>query len=53
MRNVCDFTGMPGKISQEYAVKVVPSYYLLDEMGKIIVKGTLKQVSEEIKKSMH
>ena len=52
MRNVCDFTGIQGKVAQDYAINVVPSYYLIDQKAKIIIKGSLNQVSEKIRKSM-
>ncbi len=49
MNNVCDFKGFKSQIAQDYAVNVVPTYYLIDEKGIIIMKGSLNQVIEIIK----
>lgn len=51
MNNVCDFKGFRSPVVQHYAINVVPSYYLIDEMGNIIRKGSLNQVTEKIEKS--
>ncbi|MGK7390692.1 MAG: redoxin domain-containing protein [Candidatus Cyclobacteriaceae bacterium M2_1C_046] len=48
MNNVCDFNGVRSKIAQDYAIKVVPTYYLIDENGKIIIKGSLNQIEESV-----
>lgn len=50
MNNSCDLNGFRGKIAQDYSINVVPAYYLIDEDGQILVKGSLNQVTEEIKK---
>ncbi len=52
MNNVCDFYGYNGKLIQDYNVRLVPTCYLIDEEGKIIIKGTLAQLAEELKGSL-
>lgn len=42
--NLCDFKGFNSKIVQEYKVKQIPSYYLIDEYGKVIIKGNLERI---------
>lgn len=49
MTNVCDLTGFMSNIVQNYAINVIPSYYLIDENGRIIMKGSLNQARERIK----
>lgn len=44
MLNLCDFEGFNSKIVQEYKVKQIPSYYLIDENGKVIIKGNLERI---------
>jgi thiol-disulfide isomerase/thioredoxin len=44
MINLCDFKGINSKIVQEYKVKQIPSYYLIDENGKVIIKGKLETI---------
>lgn len=42
--NTCDFQGLKSKIVQDYGIRGIPSYYLLDESGKIITKGELSKI---------
>lgn len=51
MNNYCDLNGFRGKIAQDYSINVVPAYYLIDEQGNILVKGSLNQITEVIKKA--
>lgn len=49
MKNICDFQGHNSKVVQDYAINVVPTYYLIDEDGNIMMKGSLNQMIEGIK----
>ena len=51
MNNVCDLKGNRGKIAQDYLVQVIPTYHLIDEEGKNMLKGSLNQVKEVLEKS--
>lgn len=51
MKNSCDLNGFRGKVAQDYSINVIPAYYLIDEQGNILVKGSLNQVSAVIKKA--
>jgi thiol-disulfide isomerase/thioredoxin len=51
MINYSDLSGFKGKLAQDYAINVVPSYYLIDELGNIVMKGNLNLVRKEIFKS--
>jgi thiol-disulfide isomerase/thioredoxin len=44
MVNTCDLKGLQSKIVQDYRIRGIPSYYLLDESGKIITKGELSKI---------
>ena len=42
MINICDLKGLESKIVQDYGIRGIPSYYLIDENGNIITKGDLR-----------
>ena len=46
LNNVCDFQGFEGKLAKDYSIKLVPTSYLIDEEGKIILKGSLNQIQQ-------
>ncbi|MDO1449851.1 TlpA disulfide reductase family protein [Rhodocytophaga aerolata] len=50
--HVCDGQAFESKVAQEYAIRVVPSYYLIDEGGKIMGSGSLNQMSSVLKKKV-
>lgn len=48
MYNVCDLKGFNGNVVQDYGINVIPAYFLIDEKGMIILKGSLNQVKEKL-----
>jgi len=44
MVNICDLTGLESSIAQDYGIRSIPAYYLIDENGKIITKGDLNKI---------
>lgn len=50
MVNICDLQGLKSKIVQDYGIRGIPSYYLLDESGKIITKGELSKILANLQK---
>ena len=48
MINVCDFNGFKSKTVQDFLVRAMPTYYLIDENGKIMMKGSLSQIEQKI-----
>lgn len=45
MINICDFKGLESKIVQDYGIRGIPSYYLIDENGNIVTKGSLRSIA--------
>lgn len=44
MINLCDFKGFNSQIVNSYKIKLIPSYYLIDETGNVIIKGSLDRI---------
>lgn len=48
MLNTCDLQGGSGKIFKDYYVHGIPTYFLIDEEGRIIVKGSLDEIMSRL-----
>jgi thiol-disulfide isomerase/thioredoxin len=48
--NICDTKAFNGKIVKDYFIKYIPAYYIIDRSGKIIIKGDLQMIENELRK---
>jgi hypothetical protein len=49
MINTCDLQGADGKMARAFYIHGIPSYYLIEETGKILSKGTLIEIGAALK----